>query len=49
MRYIKDKKKAKKWVYNKADSTSTFIILYLVDILVKYRQVNPYMDGYYKR
>ena len=32
-RYIKDKKGAKKWIYNKADNTSTFIALYLVDIL----------------
>ena len=42
--YIKDKKGAKKRIYNKADNTSTFIALHLVDILVKYRQANPYTD-----
>ena len=42
--YIKDRKGAKKQIYNKADNTSTFIALYFVDILVKYRQVNPYTD-----
>ena len=44
--YIKDKKGAKKQIYNKANNTicSTFIALHLVDILVKHRQVNPYTD-----
>ena len=35
--YIKDKKGARKWIYNKADNTGTFIILYFVDMLVKHR------------
>ena len=35
--YIKDKKGARKRIYNKADNTSTFIVLYLINILVKYR------------
>ena len=26
------------------DNTGTFIALYLIDILVKYRQINPYTD-----
>jgi hypothetical protein len=43
-RYIKDKKGAKKRIYNKADNTSTFITLHLIDILIKHRQVNPYTD-----
>ena len=47
--YIKDKKGAKKWIYNKADNTSTFTALHLADMLVKYRQVNPYTDSYSKR
>ena len=42
--YIKDRKGARKRIYNKVDNTSTFIALYLVDILVKYRQINPYID-----
>ena len=42
--YIKDKKGARKQIYNKADNTSTFIVLYFADILVKYRQANPYTD-----
>ena len=42
-------KGAKKWVYNKADITGTFIVLYLADILVKYRQANPYINNYNKR
>ena len=42
--YIKDKKGARKRIYNKADNTSTSIALHLVDMLVKYRQVNPYID-----
>ena len=44
--YIKDKKGARKRIYNKADNTtcSTFIALHLVDMLVKHRQVNPYTD-----
>ena len=28
------------------DNTSTFIALYFVDILVKYKQANPYTDTY---
>ena len=48
--YIKDKKGAKKRIYNnKADNTGTFTVLHLIDILVKYRQVNPYTDSYSKR
>ena len=36
--YIKDKKRARKWIYNnKADITGTFIALHLIDILVKHR------------
>ena len=35
--YIKDKKGARKRIYNKADNTGTFIALYLTDILVKHR------------
>ena len=35
--YIKDRKGARKRIYNKTDNTSTFIALHLVDILVKYR------------
>ena len=43
--YIKDKKGARKRIYyNKADNTSTSIVLHLVDMLVKYRQANPYTD-----
>ena len=46
----KGQKEAKKWIYNnKADITGTFIVLHLADILVKYRQVNPYIDSYSKR
>ena len=45
----KEQKGARKWIYNKADITSTFIALHFVNILVKYRQANPYIDGYYKR
>ena len=45
----KGQKGARKWIYNKADITSTFIALYLVDILVKYKQANPYTDSYYKK
>ena len=47
--YIKDRKGARKWIYNKADNTGTFTALYLVDMLVKYRQVNLYTDSYSKR
>ena len=48
--YIKDKKGARKWIYNnKTDNTSTFIVLYFADILVKYKQANPYIDSYYKK
>jgi hypothetical protein len=35
--YIKDRKGARRRIYNKADNTSTFIALHLADILVKYR------------
>ena len=44
--YIKDRKGARKWIYNKADNTtcSTFIALHLADTLVKHRQVNPYIN-----
>ena len=45
----KGQKGARKWIYNKTDITSTFIVLYLINILVKYKQTNPYIDGYYKR
>ena len=45
----KGQKGARKWVYNKADITSTFIVLHLADILVKYKQANPYIDNYNKR
>ena len=47
--YTKDRKGARKWIYNKADNTGTFTALYLIDILVKYRQANPYTDNYFKR
>ena len=47
--YIKDRKGARKQIYNKADNTSTFTALYLVDMLVKHRQANPYTDSYFKR
>ena len=40
----KGQKGARKQIYNKADNTGTFIVLHLTDILVKYRQVNPYTD-----
>ena len=43
-RYIKDKKGVRKQIYNKVDNTGTSIVLYLVDILVKHRQANPYTD-----
>ena len=33
----KGQKGARKWIYNKADITGTFIALHLVDILVKYK------------
>ena len=42
--YIKDKKGARKRIYNKVDNTSTFIALHLIDILVKHRQANPYTN-----
>ena len=45
----KGQRGAKKWIYNKADITGTFIALHLTDILVKHKQANPYTDGYYKR
>ena len=34
----KGRRGARKWIYNKADITGTFIALHLADILVKYRQ-----------
>ena len=35
----KGQRGARKWIYNnKADITSTFIVLHFADILVKYRQ-----------
>ena len=42
--YIKDRKRARKQIYNKADNIGTFITLHLADMLVKHRQVNPYTD-----
>ena len=48
--YIKDKKGARKRIYNnKADNTSTSTALHLADMLVKYRQANPYTNSYSKR
>ena len=47
--YIKDKKGARKRIYNKVNNTSTSIALHLVDILVKYRQINPYTDTHGRR
>ena len=48
--YIKDKKGARKQIYNnKADNIGTFTALYFIDMLVKYEQVNPYTDSYSKR
>ena len=48
--YIKDKKGARKRIYNnKADITSTFIALYLTDMLVKHKQANPYTDTHGKK
>ena len=36
----KGQKGARKWIYNnKADITGIFIVLHLIDMLVKYRQV----------
>ena len=43
---MKDKKEARKRIYNKADNISTFTALYLADTLVKHRQANPYTDTY---
>ena len=40
----KGQKRAIKQIYNKADNTGIFIALHLVDMLVKYRQVNPYIN-----
>ena len=46
----KGQRGAKKWIYNnKADITGTFIVLYFIDILIKYKQANLYIDGYFKR
>ena len=47
--YIKDKKGTRKQIYNKADNTGISTALHLTDILVKYRQVNPYINSYSKR
>ena len=47
--YIKDKKGARKRIYNKADNTGTSTALHLADMLVKHGQANPYTDGYSKR
>ena len=47
--YIKDRKGARKWIYNKANNIGTFTALYLADILVKYRQATLYIDSYSKR
>ena len=47
--YTKDRKGARKRIYNKADNTSTSTAPYLADMLVKYGQANPYMDSYSKR
>ena len=40
----KGRRGARKWIYNKADITGTFIALHLADTLVKYGQANPYTD-----
>ena len=42
--YTKDRKGARKRIYNKADNTGTFIALHLADTLVKHGQANPYTD-----
>ena len=47
--YTKDRKGARRRIYNKADNTGTFIALHLADTLVKHRQANPYTDSYSKR
>ena len=48
--YIKDRKGARKRIYNnKVNNTSTFIALHLVDILVKYKQANFYIESYSKK
>ena len=48
--YIKDKKGARKRIYNnKAGNTGTSTALHLADTLVKHRQASPYTDGYSKR
>ena len=43
-RYTKDKKGARKRIYNKADNTGTSIALHLADTLVKHGQADPYTD-----
>ena len=45
----KGQKGARKWIYNKADITGTFIALHLIDILIKYKQINFYINSYSKR
>ena len=40
----KGQRGARKWIYNKADITGTFIALHLADTLVKHGQANPYTD-----
>ena len=45
----KGQKGARKWIYNKVDITNTFIALHFVNILIKHRQANPYINNYYKR
>ena len=44
--YTKDKKGARKRIYNKADNTGTFIALHLVDMLVKHKQANKPLHGH---
>ena len=40
----KGQRRARKGTHNKTDITSTSTVLYLADMLVKHRQVNPYTD-----
>ena len=44
-----DRKGARKRIYNKADNTSTFIVLHLVDILIEYRQVYKPLHRHLRR
>ena len=46
--YIKDRKGARRRIYNKVDNIGTFIALHLADMLVKHGQANPYTDSYCK-